>query len=203
MKTLRRMLLVLAMTTLVSGAFAQSFEMGHSSVQVGYGFGNFIRAIFKTYEDTYSQFSFKGTGPAFAKFEYAVSDKVGVGVNLAYVSASVSYTDTSVFVPSAGTFYRQTLKWYNVSALARINVHFGSNDKFDPYWGAGLGYRTGKTSYTDNDPNYDNSSTLKTYIPFGFETTFGARYYFTDNIGIYAETGLAKAVFQVGLSGKF
>ena len=33
----------------------------------------------------------------------------------------------------------------------------------------------------------------------GFETTIGARYYFTDNIGLYAETGLAKAVIQAGL----
>ncbi|MCB0395659.1 MAG: outer membrane beta-barrel protein [Flavobacteriales bacterium] len=201
-KNLRRVIASSGMMCIMSLSFGQAFETGNSNIQIGYGFGNFVQAIFKTYETTYDEFKFKGTGPLFFKYEYAVNDKIGIGLNVAYIGAEVSYTDKD-HITSNGEFYKETIKWSNISALARMNLHFGDNDKFDPYWGFGLGYRTGNTTYDDNDPDYDNSASLKSYIPFGFETTLGARYFFSDNFGLYAETGLAKAVFQVGLDIKF
>jgi hypothetical protein len=35
------------------------------------------------------------------------------------------------------------------------------------------------------------------------ELTIGARYFFTENIGLYAELGAAKTVVQGGLAVKF
>jgi len=40
-------------------------------------------------------------------------------------------------------------------------------------------------------------------MPFGFEFTLGARYFFSNNIGVYAEVGAAKSVMQGGLVAKF
>jgi hypothetical protein len=40
-------------------------------------------------------------------------------------------------------------------------------------------------------------------MPLGFESTLGARYMFTPNIGLYSEVGIAKAAFQFGLNAKF
>jgi len=68
--------------------------------------------------------------------------------------------------------------------------------------GMGIGYRSSTWSYTTNNPNEMSIPSFKT-LPFGWEATIGARYFFTPNIGIYAEIGLAKAIFQLGLTGRF
>jgi len=180
---------------------AQSFEEGQSSIQVGYGFGNFIQAVFNAYE-IYDDYSFKATGPAFLKYEYGVTDKIGLGLNVAYASAKVSYRDNSFLVGNGNDPYEQSIKWNTMSFLARMNFHFANSEKFDPYAGFGMGFRTASWSYEDNDPDYDNDVSTSNLFPFGFEMTIGARYYISDNFGIYAETGLAKAVIQLGLNLK-
>jgi hypothetical protein len=40
-------------------------------------------------------------------------------------------------------------------------------------------------------------------MPFGMELTFGFRYFFAPNFGLYAEVGAAKSVAQGGISVKF
>lgn len=202
MKTTSRISMFLLAILLSVGASGQAFQEGASSIHLGYGVGNLSQSLFKTFEQNYTEYSYQGMGPFFAKYEYAASDKIGVGLNFAYIGAEVSYTDINVVTPS-GDFYRESITWTSMSFLARLNIHFGDNEKFDPFWGVGMGYRTGTYVYDDNDPTYDNSDRLKSLIPFGFETTVGARFYFNDFIGLYAETGLAKAVFQGGISLKF
>jgi opacity protein-like surface antigen len=202
-KQILSLIAVVVLSAVSTTLYAQAFQQGKSSIQLGYGFGNFSQAYFQTYETNYpDEFSYKGTGPFFVKYEYAVTDKIGLGLNIAYIGAEVSYVDKG-HVTTSGAFYKQTITWTSTSFLARMNLHFGDNEKFDPFWGFGMGYRTGTYKYDDNDPNYDNSEKAKSIIPFGFETTVGARFYFTDNIGIYAETGLAKAVFQGGITLNF
>jgi hypothetical protein len=39
--------------------------------------------------------------------------------------------------------------------------------------------------------------------PIAFELTYGGRYYFTDNIGVYGEIGIARSYLQLGLCAKF
>ena len=45
-------------------------------------------------------------------------------------------------------------------------------------------------TYNDNDPNQDyNSVSVNPFSPY-VSPFVGARYYFTDNIGVYAEAGV-------------
>jgi opacity protein-like surface antigen len=168
---------------------SQAFEQGKSQVSAGYGFGNFIQAVFSTYE-VYEDFSSSITGPMFVKYEFGVSEKIGFGINFAFASASVSYKD--VFAEN------QSINWSTWSGLARINRHFGSHEKFDPYIGLGVGYRSANWKFSESDLDVDNN-----LMPFGFESTLGARYMFTPNVGLYSEVGIAKAIFQFGLNAKF
>jgi len=170
-------------------ANAQSFEQGKVIISAGYGFGNLTKALLSTYQ---SQANYKATslGPLFGKFEYAVSDKVGIGLNVAHFGISASYTENG---------QNEKFTWRNTSVLARLNLHFSKSDKFDAYWGAGLGYRFGSWKWE----SAGSKSTTPSIIPFGFETTVGARYYFIPNLGIYAELGIAKAPIQAGLSAAF
>lgn len=56
----------------------------------------------------------------------------------------------------------------------------------------------------NNDPQADFKSVeFKNPINFGMDLTFGTRVMFSDNIGAYAEVGIAKAVLQLGLTAKF
>ena len=83
-----------------------------------------------------------------------------------------------------------------------MNIHFGVKEKLDPYWGIAAGYRIASYTQTSTDPDYDFES-FTSPLNVGFETTLGLRYYFTDNIGVYGEIGLAQSVLQLGLAVKF
>ncbi len=199
---MKKLLFILAISGSLSG-MAQSFSMGNNNVSVGYGIGNFIQAGFSSYKN-YDEYSFKASGPFFLKYEHALSDRIGIGINIAYVGATVSYLDKSYIVDTTSmTFYKQTINWSSYSILTRFNFHFANSEKFDPYMGIGVGYRGAIWKYTDNDPNYDNSASVSSWFPLGFETTIGARYYFSPAIGAYMEFGLAKALLQFGLTANF
>lgn len=191
-------------TTINFSAKAQAFEVGKSYVSVGYGVGNFVQSVFKSYE-TYDNYSFKMMGPLFGKYEYAINDQIGFGVAFSYVSANVSYTDKSVTVTTSPlVYYQESIDWSSYSILMRFNWHFNSmGDRLDPYIGFGVGYRGASWSYTDNDPSYDNNVSISNVFPLGMEVTAGMRFMFTDFLGAYAEVGLAKAVAQFGVVTKF
>jgi hypothetical protein len=178
-------------------SIAQSFKQGNVVLSGGYGLGNLSRAILNTYNDE-TNYSSKGRGPFFAKFEYAISDHVGLGLNYAHVGVDAKW-DINY---GSNENYKANLKWRNSSVLARVNVHFMEHEQLDLYWGTGLGYRFGQFTYKDNDPSRDDIS-FPSVIPVGFETTFGIRYFFIPNLGAYAEVGIAKAPIQFGLAGKF
>ncbi|HEY1045690.1 MAG TPA: outer membrane beta-barrel protein [Bacteroidia bacterium] len=192
----------LAFTLNSSRANAQAFEQGRSVISAGYGLGNFTQAVFKAFEtEAYEDFKYKGIGPFFLKYEYAISDKVGIGLNYAYIGAKVSYEEPSRQV-SPGVNYKQEIKFSSMSFLPRLNFHFGTSEKVDPYFGFGIGYRTASYAYSDNDPNYDNDEKINSLNPFGMDLTIGARFFFTESIGAYLEAGMAKGIIQFGLSAK-
>lgn len=178
---------------------AQAFEQGKSQISLGYGFLSTTQAFIKTQVNSvdilgdplYLNPDFLALGPIYAKFEYGVSENIGFGVNIAYADAGINYTND---LGESASF-----KWWNTSINARVNRHFGSNNKFDPYIGLGMGYKFGKWTSEGDDNAEDDLNAL---IPLGFETTFGARYMFTPNIGLFSEVGIAKGIFQAGLNIK-
>ena len=194
---------VVAIAALVpSVSNAQAFEEGQNNVSVGYGFVTLLGSINSTFDD-YADTEYKGTGPIYAKFEHALSDKIGLGGSFAYAGNEWSYKYSSTDANGNAVQYSETSKRTTWSLLARVNFHFGSSDKFDPYAGFGLGYRNANWTYDTTDPSGDSGVEFKTLVPLGMDLTIGARYYFTDNIGLYAEVGAAKSVVQAGLVAKF
>jgi outer membrane protein W len=188
-----------------------AFGEGKIVISAGYGFPNLGKSLLKAYQNE-ADYSVGGIGPLHGKFEYGLSDKIGIGVSFNYVSFSASWkhTETNNTYDANGNVTGTTTATYSdkiavntMSALLRLNVHFATTDKLDPYWGIGAGYRTRNYKYETNDPTNNSDITLKGAIPFGFETTFGVRYFFTDNIGAYAELGIGKSLLQGGLAVKF
>ena len=109
------------------------------------------------------------------------------------VGATWNNYDGSGNIPYSNEFSRSSF-----SALARINFHFGTTEKLDPYFGVGAGYRQATWEFKTNDPNNLEDVKAPGFSPFGFETTIGLRYYFTPAFGLYTELGFAKSAIQAG-----
>lgn len=190
-----------------------AFEINKHYISVGIGAGNFAQAFFRTVvegsNNTDNNLTFTSIGPLFLKYEYAITDKFGIGVNVATLTNKANYTYTE---NSTGTdrTYNAELSCLAYSVLARANYHFVNKKIIDPYVGLGLGYRGYRFNYTDNNPDQETGkNTLNRAInnlpifPLGMELTFGIRVMPTNVVGFYMETGLAKGVIQGGLVAKF
>lgn len=182
---------------------AQAFDEETNLISVGYGFVTTLGSINDSFGDKDTDYS--ELGPIYAKFEHAVSDHLGIGLNLAYTTNEWAYrygSDTNGDGVNDNQ-YDATNKRVAYSALVRLNWHFGDNDKFDPYAGFGLGYRNSTWSYSTTDPSgSDSGVAFKNPIALGMEFTIGARYLFAEHFGAYLEVGAAKSIVQVGLTVK-
>lgn len=178
---------------------AQAYEPGQLSFSAGYGFPNFARTALKV-ADGVSDLETSLAGPFYGKFEYAVTDVIGFGANVAYTHGSAVYQTSDDNLDSI--LYDTRLNYDSYSVVGRINFHFGHADMVDPYAGIGLGYRNSKYSYVSDDPNLEKAD-INGFNHFGLDFTLGARFYLTDNFGIYGEVGVAKTPLQIGLVAKF
>ncbi len=191
------------------GSSGSSLEQGTLIFSAGYGVGNLSKAFFNAVVDAANidGFSIKTTGPFFIKGEYAVTDNIGLGLNIATITNKSSQFDFNYTDPNTGddVTARLSLKRPNTSIMARANFYFVNEESFQMYGGFGLGLRLGGIKITGQSKDIDqfNQSFSLPLNPFGFEATLGARYFFIPNLGIYAEVGAAKGLLQFGVSGKF
>lgn len=175
------------------------FEQGVMIFSLGYGTPN-LTAWFLSGFDNYDGYTVSAFGPLHAKFEYAATDEIGIGLSVNHVSTTINYQDNALSTSSA--IYNYKFNISNTAFNVRINYHFLVENSLDLYTGVGFGYRIGSYKYSTNDPNFDagNASYNGTVLPpIGFETTIGMRYYFTELFGAYVEAGLAKSIIQGGL----
>jgi opacity protein-like surface antigen len=183
-------------------ASAQTFKEGQNLVTAGYGFPNLYWAIFEDYEDEqdYTNSSF---GPVYFKYEHMISNKFGLGLNFAYATNKIEYTNGFDYYNSTAYIYTHKIERVTYSVLGHVNYHFTKSEKFDAYAGSGIGYRYAKWTYTSNDPYNTDGDDIPNFFPFGFEITIGGRYLFNKHFGAYTELGMAKSPFQIGLTGIF
>jgi len=138
-------------TTLVFSAgnsSAQAFEEGTSSASIGYGFANFGNAVLSTYESE-DGYNFTSLGPLFAKYEYAISDKFGIGLNVSYLTSKIEYTTTD---PGTNEVYLNSINRTGYNIMMRFNWHFGDHDVIDPYFGLAGGFRSNKYKINSEYP---------------------------------------------------
>jgi outer membrane protein W len=204
-------LLAATTTTFAQDGDDVAFTKGSSSVSLGYGFLSPYKKLFKlsnlfgaTDPDVSSKYS--SLGPIAVTYEYGATEKIGVGLQVGYATNKNVTTDVNGL--GAGKPYISTETLTQLSVIARVNYHFGSSPKFDPYAGLGLGYGNFTYKTTTNDPT-DTPADLalfKISVPgaFGITGQLGAKYYFSDNFGAYAEVGyLAGSFAQLGVTVKF
>ncbi len=181
----------------------QAFQRGRTYLSAGVGAGNLLSSVFKKAVSASNRTNLihRTSGPFYLKFEYALSDVIGLGLNYAYLKDEVTYTQQTNNVLINAKVGRRSQ-----SALLRFNFHLSKSEVVDPYIGLGLGYRTASWFYEDNKGGNDfleQDFNVTRFFPLGAELTFGTRLMLTPNVGAYTEIGVSKGIIQVGLTGSF
>jgi hypothetical protein len=127
-----------------------------------------------------------------------------VDIPVAIGGLPFSFGGMAGFTQSRWNYWGNDYLAYNVFAFGgRANYHFNFEvDKLDVYAGLVLGWEIGRWSSSNNA----DDSWLRYYgnysgFHFGFHA--GARYFFTRNIGAFAEAGYGLTYIKAGLSFKF
>ena len=202
---LKHALLLFLCCSLSNSSYAQAFGEKKNVFSAGYGvvsFAGYVTSYIRY--ASYAGLHKKITGPFYFKYERAISRHIGLGVNVAYMHLNLNFRNQVM----NRTLYDVNLDYNTLSVMARMNIHFGSFKKVDPYLGMGVGYRSGgwKASYrfiSGNPNDQPKAIEIRTIIPVGFELTAGTRYWFSEYIGAYVEFGLAKSLLQLGITGRF
>jgi opacity protein-like surface antigen len=181
------------------------FSRGRVSFAAGYGF---LSTWYLTRNISFSgdtpdgivlirDSHYKVRGPVYAKFEVGVSKHLGLGLNFAWASNTWESAELE-YLGENQIEYKQFNNRTTYSILFRVNAHFGPFKKFDPYIGAGIGFRDSWVNY--HIENADASLGVYDLPPtLGWELDAGLRYYFTPWLAAYAEIGFSKSLFQTGI----
>lgn len=198
MKNLKVILLAFISTTMISttvfaqkgAASNQAVSQGNFIIDAFYGYPYFNGSLLQGLSNHSDKV--KSTGHIGGKFEYMVSDKIGIGAEFTWADASVKFqNDTTLIYYKAGVS--------KIRVLGRMNIHFATTGNLDPYFTIGAGYK--KTTWYDNEPGAGSFS--GNLIPVSVRVGVGLHYYFSDFVGINAEIGLGGPIMQGGLSFKF
>jgi hypothetical protein len=161
------------------------FNLGDKVVSAGIGFGTTL------YSGTYYT---RGVPPISLSYEQAIVDEVlekgviGVGGWLGYTSYKYDYL---------GWGYKYT----NFIIGAMGAFHYPLVDKLDTYLGVGLGYNIVSANEFGTLPGgWDYSATSGGIV---FAGMVGARYYFTEQIAVFAQVGYGVSYFTIGASFRF
>lgn len=177
---------------------AQSFQKKQMDLNLGVGLGNTIVAG-------------GGTNvfpPLSVSVEYGITDDISIGGYLGFTGASYNFSgwENCGKGNGNGQYYTDTYKWSYFILGARGAYHFGrfiKVDKLDVYAGLMLGDDFAHYSYstTSTCPDHIRYSS-PTYGGFVFSVYGGARYRFTDHVGVFGELGYGIAYLNIGLNLK-
>jgi outer membrane protein W len=204
-KSILKMLSVFFLFSALSlnNASAQVVEEGTVIFDVYYGFPNLYTSILKAeyinndVGSDYQNVDIGGIGPLGLRVEYLITDKIGFGLDMNYTNTSVTWDESF-----SGETYNYEVNVPRLRVMGKFNFHFAKSDKFDAYTAFGAGYGSFKLVTETNDPNYVFSD-ISNPIPVSIRFSLGARYFFTDNLGVNLEFGLlGGALINAGLSFK-
>ena len=174
-----------------------------------YVLGNAIKEAFKPSNNAVNNtnvISITNLNHIGAKFEYMVTEDIGLGLEYTFASVYMNYynenTTTNGLIVKG--FYDASLTKQRI--LGRVNFHYATTAHFDPYASIGAGYK--KSVLKTNNPfgielvDTFNAGILNAF-PVSFRLGVGLRYFFNNNIGLNIEAGIGGPLVQGGLTVKF
>ncbi len=193
--------LLLILTIIVGTTFSASAQSpvmkGNILIDAGIGWptGNVLWN-----DDGNDWQNYKVNGGPFAfggRLEYMVADGFGIGLDGNYVTTGYNYDS---YFNNTDSLVNSDLTTKRMRIMLRMNKHIVQNDLVDAYIGAGVGYRyVNRVSTGFIEVEQDGA-----LVPVAFRLAFGARFFFTENLGAHVELGAwGGAPLQMGLSLKF
>ncbi len=187
---MKRIVLALVfLATLSSGLVAQNFEKGSNAINAGIGFG------YMYYRGSYYDFRMPSIT---ATYERGIVE-VPMGSELKGI------VSVGGIFGIGGTKYKfgdnEKFTYTYLLFAVRGNYHFIFMDKLDPYAGISLGYVATIYNYKGDDPFMDDFDYDAGKFAPGVYV--GARYFFTENIAVFAELGYQLTLFNFGATFKF
>jgi len=189
---------LLAVSLQTSRSNAQAFTKGSTTVTGGYGLGSFLGSL-RHDLNANTIMSQSSLGPYYLKVDKGITNHLSFGLssslmrNQFTVQPGLATTGGSDAVNAT----KVQLERWAYSAVGRLNYHFAKSKKFDPYFGAGIGYRS--ANWSVDNPDYKDLTRVIPNTPIAFEFGIGARYYILPGLGVYGEFGGSKSLLQGGL----
>ncbi|MCW3104073.1 MAG: hypothetical protein JWO09_2513 [Bacteroidetes bacterium] len=145
--------------------------------------------------------SYRGKGynyrssPAFSlSYEQALKNKLGpgflgIGAYLGYQSSTARYNNS--YYNGGLYYYEHKWKSYTVAARAAYHLDFLNSERAEIYAGVtvGVNIRTYRYETNSPDPNSAYYSLSNGAVAPAYSAFLGARWYFTQNIGLFGELG--------------
>jgi hypothetical protein len=207
MKKLQSLVIICSVLFSVNQLKAQAFDDGKNLISVGFGFPatSYITETLPDYQND-QNYDYKNYGTIVLKYEHGFMKYFGVGLNLEYSAATVSYDYQQARVFNTDTTYTQNIKSSVIGGYLRLNGHYPIGDHLDIYAGFGLGYLYQINNYSSTDPNANNKSgtNSKTQsLQFESQFTLGVRYMIKPHFGLFGEVGWASTNVNMGITFGF
>lgn len=203
MKKTQSLIAAIILSIAFSGnILAQAFDDGTNLVFLGFGIppSERIKNDFNKDYKNYIEYKFKNYGTGVLKYEHGFHKYFGLGLNLEYSGASVSYK----YDDSNTLRFERNIKSNVFGFYGRFNGHLPIGEKLDISAGVGLGYLYTVNKFNDTNPNpTTNTQQKQTILDFDYQFTAGVRIMIKDNIGLFLEVGWATTPAQLGLVFKF
>jgi hypothetical protein len=187
------------------------FRKGVSVISAGYGFINFPVRGLSRFKDN-DNYKVSARGPISLGFEYGTASLsnsgfgsggvLGLSGIVRYTRSRASWTYPDIYKDNMGNIVEEEreegfeMSLYKV--MTNMSYHTFTTKKLDPYVSGGVGLNIIQYNPLEVGGVTKDNSVVTTY-----ELLFGARYFLTDYVGVYAEVGLSRALINVGLSAKF
>lgn len=192
---LSAILVLLAFFSEAKAQWGSSFREGDVMINTGVGF---VPTIGTSSGDAKSL-----VPPVSLSGGYGVSDDISIGGYVGYFAQETELSMPNPDPMSSGTInYGYEYSYFIIGA--RGSYYFVNESDYVIYGGGMLGYNAASSSsYIDNDDFEDMMNESADVGGFAFSGFLGAKYFFSDNIGIYAEAGYGVSIGSAGLSLKF
>jgi hypothetical protein len=189
---MKKIILVTFIALLGTGTMAQPFAEGAQVVNVGLGFGQTL----------YSGIGYGFGFPAIsASYEYGLKE-IPMGAHLNGVISVGGFAGWKNTPYQLGGWGNTKLIYNSYMISARGNYHFIFHEKFDTYAGIHLGFSIISSKWKDDDGTFSDLFTTQSggFVGGGY---VGGRYYFNDNLAVYAELGWMLAILHIGVAYQF
>ncbi|MCX8471742.1 MAG: hypothetical protein RLZZ118_151 [Bacteroidota bacterium] len=165
-------------------------SQGSHFFSLGYGIPSFVRKSVNTLATNYptsENFRAGGFGVLHIKYEYAFVNKWTIGLSSNIDYTNIKHTANNIDYTSSKTA---------IALNVRVNRYLVHSERVGIYSGIGVGYSSIATGGNDN--YFELQKIVNQILPIAFEATAGAKIFVTENIGLFAEVGYAKDIFQFG-----